>query len=142
LVTDVGSRNWLGSTVSSCGAVPSASTPFDSTLVLGFTTGNERTLAGLRRAFERASGRTIAPSAFYDRFTPALARRMRAVLADRMAATMAAETGLDGFFSSFRDVLSIDSRTRGLDDATLLRLKDLLAKRFPATRTNPTLAVL
>jgi hypothetical protein len=96
--------------------------------------GEDQTLAGLRRAFERASGRTISPSAFYDRFTPALARMMRAVLADLMAATMAAETGLDGILSSFRDVLIIDS--------TLIRLNDLLAKSFPATRTNPTLAAL
>jgi hypothetical protein len=59
---------------------------------------------------------------------------MRAVLADLMAATMAAETGLDGILSSFRDVLIIDS--------TLIRLNDLLAKSFPATRTNHTLAAL
>lgn len=104
------------------------------TLVLGFTTGNERTLAGLRRAFEKASGRTIAPSAFYDRFTPALARMMRAVLSDLMAGTMAAERGLDGILSSFRDVLIVDS--------TLIRLNDLLAKTFPASRTNHTLAAL
>lgn len=104
------------------------------TLVLGFTTGNERTLAGLRRAFEKASGRTISPSAFYDRFTPALARMMRAVLTDLMAGTMAVEQGLDGILSSFRDVLLIDS--------TLIRLNDLLAKSFPACRTNHTLAAL
>jgi IS4 transposase len=104
------------------------------TLVLGFTTGNERTLAGLRRAFEKASGRTITPSAFYDRFTPALARMMRTVLADLMASTMAAERGLDGILASFRDVLLVDS--------TLIRLNDLLAKSFPACRTNHTLAAL
>lgn len=104
------------------------------TLVLGFTTGNERTLAGLRRAFEKASGRTITPSAFYDRFTPALARMMRAVLADLMAGTMAAEQKLDGILASFRDVLLVDS--------TLIRLNDLLAKSFPACRTNHTLAAL
>ena len=33
------------------------------TIVLGFATGNARTLAGLRRAFEKASGRTVVPSA-------------------------------------------------------------------------------
>jgi hypothetical protein len=119
VVTGTGFRSWLGSTVSSCGAAPSASTPFDSTLVLGFTTGNERTLAGLRRAFEGASGRArapSAPSAFDDRCTRALARGTRAVLADLMAATMAAETGFDGILSSFRDVLIIDSTTRRSSD--------------------------
>src|SRR5689334_13624681 len=42
------------------------------TLVLGFGTGRERTLAGLRRAYERATGTTLVASAFYDRFTPQL----------------------------------------------------------------------
>jgi hypothetical protein len=32
------------------------------TLVLGFVTGNERTLAGLRRVFEKATGTTVVPS--------------------------------------------------------------------------------
>lgn len=104
------------------------------TLVLGFTTGNERTLAGLRRAFEKGSGKTIVPSAFYDRFTPALVRLMKAVLADLMAGTMTAERQLDGILRCFRDVLLIDS--------TLIRLNDLLAKSFPACRTNHTPAAL
>jgi putative transposase len=43
------------------------------TLVLGFGAGRERTLAGLRRSFERATRTTLVPSAFYDRFTPQLA---------------------------------------------------------------------
>jgi putative transposase len=104
------------------------------TLVLGFTTGNDRTLAGLRRAFEKASGRTIVPSAFYDRFTPALVRLLKAVLSDLMAGAMTAEKKLDGILSSFRDVVLIDS--------TAIRLHDMLANSFPACRTNHTLAAL
>ena len=49
------------------------------TLVLGFGGGRERTLAGLRRAYERATSTTLFASAFYDRFTPQLARFLRAV---------------------------------------------------------------
>ena len=49
------------------------------TLVLGFATGNERTLAGLRRAFEKATGTTVVPSAFYDRLTPKLVRPIAAI---------------------------------------------------------------
>jgi hypothetical protein len=141
LVTDVGSRSWLGSTVSSCGAAPSASTPFDSTLVLGFTTGNERTLAGLGRAFERASDCTVR--------TVGLLRQMHSGSRPWDArGSRRPDGGHHGgrnrarrhILSSFRDVLSIESTTRRLDDSTLLRLNDFLAKSFPATRTNPTLA--
>src|SRR5450432_3979763 len=48
-------------------------------LVLGFATGDRRTLAGLRRAYERVTGTCLAPSAFYDRFTPELASVMKLV---------------------------------------------------------------
>ena len=37
---------------------------------LGFGTGGERTLAGLRRMYQRASGTSMPPSAFYDRLNP------------------------------------------------------------------------
>ena len=40
------------------------------TVALGFGTGRERTRAGLRRRYRRATGTSSAPSAFYDRFTP------------------------------------------------------------------------
>ena len=41
-------------------------------LVLGFGVGFQRTLALLRRAYQTASAKKLAPSAFYDRFTPEL----------------------------------------------------------------------
>ena len=34
-------------------------------VVLGFGTGAERTLAGLRRSYERATGKSLVPSSFY-----------------------------------------------------------------------------
>jgi hypothetical protein len=46
-------------------------------LVLGFDGARRRTLAGFRRPYELATGVTLAPSAFYDRLTPALAQRLR-----------------------------------------------------------------
>ena len=36
-------------------------------LVLGFGAGSERTVSSLRRGFQRASGRKLVPSSFYDR---------------------------------------------------------------------------
>lgn len=38
-------------------------------LVLVYATGRERTLVGLRRMYQRATGTSLVPSAFYDRFT-------------------------------------------------------------------------
>lgn len=42
------------------------------TLVLGFGIGRERTLAGLRRAYEKTTGQRIEESSFYKRFSPGL----------------------------------------------------------------------
>ena len=47
------------------------------TLVLGLDRGAKRTVASLRRAYAMSTKTTLAPSAFYDRFTPALAELMR-----------------------------------------------------------------
>lgn len=102
------------------------------TLALGFGAGAERTLAGLRRAFGRATGVHLVPSAFYDRFTPALARLLKALVADVLDAVMPPARALGGEFAAFRDVLAIDS--------TVIRLHDLLARSFAACRTNHTLA--
>ena len=104
------------------------------TLVLGFATGGERTLAGLRRSFEKATGTTVVPSAFYDRFTPKLVRLLKAVLGEAMDRTARMNGALRGALASFKDVL--------LTDSTVVRLHDLLQKTFPACRTNHTLAAL
>ena len=42
------------------------------TVLLGFGTGRERTLAGLRRTYERVTGKSLVPSSFYDRFSTEL----------------------------------------------------------------------
>jgi IS4 transposase len=104
------------------------------TLVLGFAVGNERTLAGLRRAFEKATGKTVVPSAFYDRFTPQLVRLLKAVLGDVMDKIARMSGALRGALAGFKDVL--------LTDSTVIRLHDLLQKAFPACRTNHTQAAL
>lgn len=98
------------------------------TVVLGFATGEERTLAGLRRAFEKATGTTVVPSAFHDRFTPRLLRLLKAVLGDVMDKTARMNGTLRGALAGFRTVL--------LTDSTVIRLHDLLRRAFPACRTN------
>src|SRR5690606_34771522 len=98
------------------------------TLVLGFGAGRERTIAGLRRAFEITTGISLAPSAFYDRFTPALVKLMKAVVGRVLAEIAEPSRQLGGVLASFRDVVMTDS--------TVIRLHDLLQKAYPACRTN------
>jgi putative transposase len=102
------------------------------TLVLGFAAGTERTLAGLRRAFEQATGVQVVPSAFYDRFTTGLVRLMKRLVADVMSNLVPPAYAFGGTLAAFREVLVADS--------TVIRLHDLLAQAFPACRTNHTLA--
>lgn len=101
------------------------------TLILGFSSGSRRTLASLRRAYQAASGHLVAPSSFYDRLTPALARLMRQLLAHILRVQRESLTDFHG------------ERMRGFDrllamDATILRLHGLLAPVYPGCRTNHT----
>jgi IS4 transposase len=104
------------------------------TLVLGFGGGGERTIAGLRRAFEVTTGQSLVPSAFYDRFTPALVAFLKSVVGYLLTKVAEPNRALGGALKSFRDLV--------VTDATVIRLHDLLAKVFPACRTNHTQAAL
>lgn len=99
------------------------------TLVLGFAGNTERSIATLRREFERATGIAVVPSAFYDRFTEPLVRclvKLIAVLIEKT--TENASRPLAGALAAFKDVVVFDS--------TVLRLHEYLAKKFPGSRTN------
>lgn len=103
-------------------------------LTLGFALGKERTIAGLRRAYEKATKTTLVPSAFYDRFTPVLVRFLVRVLQfviDRVAEPASAARE---YLAAFKDVVAID--------ATVIRLHELLARSYPGCRTNHTKAAL
>jgi IS4 transposase len=102
------------------------------TIVLAFGAGGERTLAGLRRAYEKSTGQTLVPSAFFDRFSEALAAFFRAVMLELLEGLQQAEVKFRGLLEPFRDVLATDS--------TLVKLHDLLERRYPACRTNHTKA--
>ena len=98
------------------------------TVLLGFGTGRERTLAGLRRTYERVTGKSLVPSSFYDRFSKELARMFRAVLRELMTKLAASEVRYGGVLEGFRDVL--------VADATVVKVHRLLARRLPGTRKN------
>jgi IS4 transposase len=104
------------------------------TVVLGFGTGRTRQIAGLRRSYEKSTGQTIEESSFYDRFTPAFTRMLKAAVAHAIGSLNGVGRALAGPLAAFKDVL--------LTDSTVMRLHDLLEKAFPACRTNHTLAAL
>jgi len=98
------------------------------TVLLGFGTGRERTLTGLRRTYQRLTGKSLVPSSFYDRFSTELARMFRAVLRELMTKLAASEVRYGGVLEGFRHVL--------VADATVVKLHRLLARRYPGTRKN------
>jgi putative transposase len=104
------------------------------TLVFGFACSKERTISALRRAFEATTGKCLAPSSFYDRFTPTLVAFMKAVFLGLAAKLAEPSRALAGTLADFKDLVVTDS--------TVVRLHDLLAKAFPACRTNHTRAAL
>lgn len=105
------------------------------TLVLGFASHTERTIATLRRAFEKATGVDLVPSAFYDRFTEPLVQTLRTLLVALIGKVMGSQSRpLAGVLAPFRDVFATDS--------SVIRLHDFLAKRFPGSRTNHSKAAM
>jgi len=103
-------------------------------LVLGFAVGRKRSLAGLRRRYERVTGQNIEESSFYKRFSPGLVRLMKMLLSRAFEECIGVGRSLAGPLAAFKDVI--------LTDSTVIRLHDLLEKRFPACRTNHTKAAL
>lgn len=103
-------------------------------LVLGFATGRKRTLAVLRRSYEKVAGHTIEESSFYQRFTPGLVKVLKAATAHILKSGDGMGRALRGPLAQFADVI--------LTDSTVVRLHALLEKAFPACRTNHTKAAL
>jgi hypothetical protein len=101
-------------------------------VVLGFSAGGERSLAGMRRAYEKATGTHLVPSAFYDRFTKSMAEFFHTVVGILLEKLQHKAPKMAGILEGFRDVLATDS--------TLVRLHELLERSYPASRTNHTKA--
>jgi IS4 transposase len=104
------------------------------TLVLGFGVGESRSLAGLRRAYQRATGQCLEESSFYDRLNEGMVGLLKAALEHAFAAMTTVPRALRGPLAGFRDLL--------LTDATVIRVHELLAGDFPGCRTNHTAAAV
>jgi len=104
------------------------------TVVLGFGVGRTRTLAGLRRGYEKSTGQSIEESSFYGRFSAGFAKMLKLAVAEALQVSLGINRALRGPLAAFRDVI--------LTDSTVVRLHELLASAFPACRTNHTKAAL
>ena len=104
------------------------------TVVLGFGVGRQRTLASLRRAYEKTTGRSIEESSFYDRFNRGFAAMLKSAVDRAMVDLVGVGRNLRGPLEGFRDVI--------LTDSTVIRLHDFLARDFPGCRTNHTKSAL
>lgn len=132
------SENWIRETAAEVGAVKRNKkvdiVAFFWTLVLGFGTGSCRSIAELRRCFGSSSGSKLAPSSFYDRFTPALCAFLKQAVGHACQVLSEPQTKLRGRLSSFVDLV--------VADATVISLHDFLESHFQACRTNHTKAAL
>jgi len=97
-------------------------------LAIGYGSFLQRTLASLKRNYETASSRVLSDSSWYYRFTPELVVFLRECvgwgveyLAQEPSRT------LNERLSLFEDVL--------IQDSTIVRLHEKLAKIWPATRS-------
>lgn len=131
-------KKWLDGLARETGAVKRrrkvAIYDFFWTLILGFAASKERSIAGLRRTFEKVTGVAIEESSFYARFSPSFALLMKRVLGSVLEKAGDLGRAARGNLAAFKEVLAADS--------TVLRLHDLLKKRWPACRTNHTQAAL
>ena len=100
------------------------------TLVLGFSAGTTRTIAGLRRMYERATGQDLAPSAFFCRFSPELVKLLKACLNHAL--------GKFRLLSSVPKALGADLRDVFLADSTVFKLHDSLRPAYRGCRRKNT----
>jgi IS4 transposase len=103
-------------------------------VVLALGSGSERSLADLRRSYEKVTGQRLSASSFYNRFTPAFTRFLRELLTIGLDQLNRCADGTAAVLGEIRDILCVDS--------TIIRLHDALADCWPACRTNHTLAAV
>jgi putative transposase len=101
---------------------------FVGAVVLGFATGAQRSLAGMRRAYERCTGQSLAPSAFYARFTREMAQLLRRLVEETMADLQKRAPKLKHALARFDQVLAADG--------SLIKLHKSLASQFPSVFPN------
>lgn len=103
-------------------------------LVLGFGAGVQRSLAALRRTYEKESSEKIVASAFYDRFTEGLYKFLTECLAHGVADLAShASLTLSEKLQGFKDLV--------VYDGSIIKLHDMLAEKFPGARHKAELKI-
>lgn len=98
------------------------------TVVLGFAVRKRRSLAALRRGYQKSTGQGIEESSFYDRFSKAFAQMLKKTMVHALDKGSHTGRKLTGVLDAFKDVV--------MADATVLKLHQMLASQFAGTRTN------
>lgn len=102
-------------------------------LVLSFGVEMQRTLASLKRSYQKQTRRTLSDGSWYERFTPELVAFLKACVEHGIAELGAVnQRELGDRLKQFRDVL--------IKDSTIIRLHEKLAKLWPASRTRKVAA--
>lgn len=101
---------------------------FVGALALGFATGAQRSLAGMRRAYERCTGQSLAPSGFYARFSGEMVQLLKRLVEDLMADLQQRAPRLKHALASFEQVL--------VADGSLIQLHKSLAQDYPTVFPN------
>jgi len=98
-------------------------------LVLGFGVTLERSLAALRRRYEAEAATELSSSSWYDRFTPEFVEVLHPCVLHGIE-VQAQQTGriLKEKLADFKDLV--------IQDSTIVRLHESLAKKWPATRSR------
>ena len=98
-------------------------------LTLGFGVRFLSTIRGLKRKYEEKAQTTVSISSFYDRFTPKMCVFLQSCVLHAIE-FQAQQTGrvLDDKLKRFTDLV--------IQDSTIIRLHESLAKIWPAARTK------
>lgn len=98
-------------------------------LALGYGVQLQRTLAALKRVYEKCSRKRMSDISWYDRFTPELIAFLKTCIIHGIEhISKEASRTLHQRLESFEDVL--------IQDSTIIRLHEKLAKKWPAARTK------
>ncbi len=102
-------------------------------LTLSFGVRLQRTLASLKRNYEKASKTNLSDSSWYERFTPELVAFLKQCVV-RGIENITEQPGrkLQPKLSQFKDLL--------IQDSTIVRLHKTLAKKWPASHTRTVAA--
>jgi len=102
-------------------------------LVLGFGVQLQRTLASLHREYEVRGSIDLSRSSFYERFSPELVRFLHVCVVHGI------ENLAESYHHALKENLSV-FKDLLIQDSTIIRVHEKLAKKWPAVRTRKAAA--